>query len=413
MLDPDEAKRIVLEHTQLKAPLSIGLEESLGFVLAEDVQATCSVPAFDNSAMDGYAMRTGDLIYASEVAPVSLKMIDFIAAGDRSLQPLEQGECFQIATGAELPCGADTIVMKEQARADGDRIWFMQAPQKNQHVRFKGEDIQEGQIVLSRGEKIGPSQVTLLAAFGYSRVLVQPPLNVVVITTGSELIDVDLPLEPGKIRDVNSYMLAALAREEQCNTHRVGIVKDDPRLIYEVLNAHIQADLILITGGVSMGERDFVKDALVDIGAEEIFWKVRIKPGKPFYFAIHQRGENEKTLIFGLPGNPAAGYVIFEEYARPSIRKAMGRRKLENSFITAELDYDITEQSDRRQFIRAFLRKDQNQFHVAPLPVQGSHSLSSLAGANALVVVPENEEILPKGASVKVRPLISTVAMEL
>ena len=413
MLNPDEAKRIVLEHTPIKAPLSMGLEESLGFVLAEDIQATCSVPAFDNSSMDGYAMRTGDLASASEDSPVSLRKIDFIAAGDRGLHPLQQGECIQIATGAELPPGADTIVMKEQTRADGERVWFLSAPHKSQHVRFKGEDILEGQIVLSQGETIGPSQITLLAAFGYSRVLVRPPLQVAVITTGSELIDVDQPLEPGKIHDVNSYMLAALAREEQCHVHRIGIVKDDPRLIYEVLNTHMHADLILITGGVSMGEKDFVKEALKEIGTEEIFWKVRIKPGKPFYFAIRRRGEKEKTLIFGMPGNPAAGYVVFEEYTRPSIRKAMGRRKLENPLISATLDRHITEQSDRRQFIRADLRKEQNQYRVTPLPVQGSHSLSSLAGANALIVVPENEEVLPKGTSVKVRPLVPTMAMEL
>ena len=413
MLNPDDAKRIILEHTSLKTPLSMGLEECLGLVLAEDIQATSSVPAFDNSAMDGYAMRTGDLAHASEISPVPLRKIDFIAAGDDGLQPLRQGECFQIATGAKLPPGADTIVMKEQVRMDADRIWFTRAPQKSQHVRFKGEDIPEGQIVLSQGERIGPSQITLLAAFGYSRVLVQPPLQVVVITTGSELIDVDQPLEPGKIHDVNSYMLAALAREELCFVHRVGIVKDDPRLIYEVVNINIQADLILITGGVSMGERDFVKEALKEIGTEEIFWKVRIKPGKPFYFAVHRHGKKEKTLVFGIPGNPAAGYVVFEEYTRPSIRKAMGRRLLENPLVSATLDLDITEQSDRRQYIRANLRKDHNQYHVAPLPAQGSHSLSSLAGANALIVVPENEKALPKGSSVTVRPLVPMLGMEI
>lgn len=407
MLNPDQAKQIVLEHTSCKPPQQMDLEESLGLVLQEEVRATCAVPAFDNSAMDGYAVLASDLTTASEASPVALEKLAYVPAGDRALQPIQPRHCFQVATGAELPRGGDTIVMKEHVKVEGNKIWFNRVPKKAQHVRFKGEDIQENQIVLSRGEVIGPSQITLLAAFGYAQVLVQPPLEVVVITTGNELIDVDQPLEPGKIHDTNSYMLAALVREERCLCHRVGIVRDDPELLYQTLKKHIHADLILITGGVSVGDRDFVKELLKKVGVEEIFWKVRIKPGKPFFF-----GKSEKSLVFGLPGNPVSSYVVFEEFARPAIRKAMGYFHLEKPLVTAILDLPIKERTERRQYIRAQLRKEQEQFRVKPMPVQGSHSLSSLAGANALIVVPENSEALLAGVSVKVKPLVDTLGME-
>ncbi len=406
MLNPDQAKQIVLEHTTLKPPQHVGLEESLGLVLQEDIRATCAVPAFNNSAMDGYAVLANDLIDAAPDSPVSLEKIAYIPAGIREERVLQSGQCYQIATGAELPPGADAIVMQEQVTVAGNQIHFLHGPKTDEHVRFKGEDIQENQTVVSRGALIGPAQIALLAAFGYAKVLVQSPLEVVIITTGSELIDVDSPLEPGKIHDSNSYMFAALVREEHCHCHRVGIVEDDPELLYEVLKTHLNADMIVISGGVSVGDRDFVKEVLKKVGVEEIFWKVRVKPGKPFFF-----GKKGQSLVFGMPGNPASGYVIFEEFARPAIRKAMGHVLLEKSLITATLEKRITERTIRRQYLRAQLRREQDQYSVKPLPTQGSHSLSSLAWSNALIIVPEDSEELPEGTQVQVRPLANTIGM--
>ncbi|MBF0277028.1 MAG: molybdopterin molybdotransferase MoeA [SAR324 cluster bacterium] len=407
MLDPDRAKQIVLEHIAPKPPQQVGLEESLGLVLQEDIRATCSVPAFDNSAMDGYAVLASDLAQASPQSPVVLEKVDYIPAGNREEREIQSGQCYQIATGAELPPGADAVVMKERVEVEGNQIRFMHSPQVKEHLRFKGEDIEEHQTVVRRGELIGPAQIALFAAFGHARVLVQKPLEVVIITTGSELVDVNSPLEPGKIHDSNSYMFAALFREERCLCHRVGIVQDDPELLYEVLKSHINADMVLISGGVSVGDRDFVKDVLRKVGVEEIFWKVRVKPGKPFFF-----GKKEDSLIFGMPGNPASGYVIFEEFVRPAIRKAMGYATLEKSLVTATLEKRITERTERRQYLRAQLRKDGDHFRVKPLPVQGSHSLSSLAWSNSLIIVPENSEELPEGSQVTVRPLIDTLGMQ-
>lgn len=407
MISPEQAKHIVLEHTTLKSPRKVGLAESLGFVLQEPIQATCSVPAFDNSAMDGYAVLASDLTQASEESPVALEKLDYLPAGHQGLEPIQAGQCFQIATGAELPPGADAVVMKEQIQMEGNRIWFRRAPEKAQHIRFKGEDIPENQTVLSPGTVIGPSQIALLAAFGYSQVSIRPPLDVVVIATGNELVEVDQPLEPGKIRDTNSHMLTALVQEEHCRCHRVGIVRDDPKLLRETLQSHMEADMVLITGGVSVGERDFVKEVLQEVGVEEIFWKVGIKPGKPFFF-----GKRGNSLVFGMPGNPASSYVVFEEFARPAIRQAMGRTSLEKPWVRAVLDLPIHAPTARRQYLRARLRKEQEKFRAEPLPVQGSHSLSSLAGANALIIIPENSGELPAGTSVSVKPLVDLLELE-
>ncbi|MBF0287369.1 MAG: molybdopterin molybdotransferase MoeA [SAR324 cluster bacterium] len=398
MLDPDKAKKIILEHTSVQAPQDIDLEASLGLVVHEDIQATCAVPAFDNSAMDGYAVRQEDLENASTDTPVVLQKLDYIPAGSRQEQPLQYGQCFQIATGAEIPPGANAVVMKENVTVEGAKVWFSKPPKMQEHIRFKGEDIEEGAVIISRGETIGPGQISLLAAFGYAKVFVKSPPRITIITTGSELVDVGENLEPGKIRDSNSYMLAALLREENCFCDRIGIVKDDPELLLETLKACMDTDFVLISGGVSVGEHDFVKSTLKQLGVEEIFWKVRIKPGKPFFF-----GKNEKTLVFGMPGNPASSYVVFEEFVRPSIRKAMGQANLEKNLVTATLEKSITQRANRRHYLRAKLRKEENQYFVKPLPFQGSHSLRSLADANALIIVPENSEELPEGSLVSTR----------
>ncbi len=400
MLDPDKAKEIILEHTPVQAPQDVALETSLGLVVHEDIKATCAVPAFDNSAMDGYAVKLEDLENASQDSPIALHKLDYIPAGSRQEQKLQSGQCFQIATGAEIPPGANAVVMKENVTVEESKVWFTKPPKPQEHIRFQGEDIEEGEIIISSGEVIGPGQISLLAAFGYANVLVKSPPRITIITTGSELVDVGEALEPGKIRDSNSYTLAALLREENCFCDRVGIVKDDPDLLLETLKARIDTDFLLISGGVSVGEHDFVKGTLKELGVEEIFWKVNIKPGKPLFF-----GKNETTLVFGMPGNPASSYVVFEEFVRPSIRKAMGHSNVEKNLINATLEEPVKQRANRRQYLRAQLRKEDNQYLVKPMPFQGSHSLRSLAGANALIIVPANSEALPTGSSVSVRSL--------
>lgn len=400
MLNPDKAKQIILDTVQINPSLSVALEACQGLVLQEDIKATCSVPDFDNSAMDGYAVIAQDLAGASKDTPVALTNLNYIPAGNREEKTLQSGECFQIATGAPVPPGADTVVMKEAITVENEKVWFTRPPKSNENVRYKGEDIREGEIVVSRGEVLNPGQIALLAAFGYAHVQVTSPIKIVIITTGSELVDVDQPLEPGKIHDTNSYTLAALAQEELCQCQRLGIVKDDPKLLYSTLEAHMAADFILISGGVSVGEHDFVKSTLHKLGVDEVFWRVSIKPGKPFFF-----GKSQKGVVFGMPGNPASSYVVFEEFVRPAIRRAMGYTSLEKPLVSATLEKSINDRAGRRQFLRGHLRIEEGQYFVKPMPFQGSHSLRSLAGANAFIIIPENSETFAEGDKVMVRKL--------
>ncbi len=402
LLDPDIAKELILARTTTKAPQSVALEESFGRVLSEDIRASAPVPPFDNSAMDGYAVRREDLAHASAENPVILKKVDYIPAGTHEAQTLPSGHCYQIATGAEIPPGADAVEMKENTSVEGNEVHFTQCPRPEQFIRFRGEDIQAGASVLPQGATITPGRVSVLATFGYSRVPVYATPNVVAISTGSELLEIEQSLQPGKIHDSNSYMLSAMVQDVGANCHRVGIVQDDETELQEAFQQHLQADVLLISGGVSVGDRDFVKDILKELGVEEIFWKVNIKPGKPFFF-----GKREDCLVFGLPGNPASSYVIFEEFVRPALRKMMGFPVVRRPLINAINETKITERASRRQFLRAHFYRDGDQYRVRAMPLQGSHSIRSIAGASGLIVVPENSEEIPAGATVKVRPLVA------
>lgn len=400
MLNPDKAKRTILDLVSPHAPISVPLESCQGLVLQQDITATCPVPGFDNSAMDGYAVIADDLKEASQEAPVALKKLTYISAGDHEETALESGHCYQIATGAPVPPGADTVVMKEAVKVEGEQVWFTRPPKQSENVRYQGEDIPEGETVISAGEVLNAGQISLLAAFGYASVQVIPPIKVVVISTGSELVDVDKPLGLGQIHDTNSYTLAALAQEELCDVHRVGIVEDDPKLLYQTLKSHMDADFIIISGGVSVGEHDYVKSTLERLGVKEVFWRVSIKPGKPFFFGQHDGG-----FVFGMPGNPASSYVVFEEFVRPAIRHAMGYSVLEKPIVPAILDSEIKTRAGRRQFLRANVRREGGLYRVKPMSFQGSHSLRSLAGANALIIIPENSGEFAAGDTVQVRQL--------
>ncbi|MGK5095378.1 gephyrin-like molybdotransferase Glp [Deltaproteobacteria bacterium TL4] len=397
MMHPDQALQIILEHTPFQPVETRPLEQVSGLILAEEVLASCAIPAFDNSAMDGYGVRAANLDSASPSFPVFLKKVDFVPAGTPNSRELQTGECYQIATGAEIPPGVDAVVMKESIKLEGEQVLFFRPPQRGENIRLRGEDIQEGETVLQPGVRLAAPQIALLAAFGYARVKVYRPLHVAVLATGSELVDVSESLQPGQIRDTNSYMLEALIRELNCTCTRMGIVEDNPGLLRDKLKEALAADMVMISGGVSVGEHDYVKRVLGELGVEEVFWKVGIKPGKPFFF-----GKKGTQLIFGMPGNPASSYVVYEEFVKPALRKALGYTRPQPESLQAQLDSPITERSGRRQFLRACLRQENGKFYVQPMSFQGSHSLRSLAGANALIVVPENAPSFEIGSVVSV-----------
>ena len=400
MLTYEDARNLIFEHVKPLGKRNCPLTESQGLALSEDILSPNGLPLFDNSAVDGYAVQAIDLDEASREYPVSLKKLGYIAAGDTRDAQMASGQCHQIATGAPIPPGADTVVMKEDIVLDGSHVYFSQPIPKTENVRYQGEDIPEGRIMIPAGTMIGPAQLAVLATFGYAKVPVHRLPKISIVSTGSELVDVDDSPEAGQIRESNRFMLAGMVRQESCELVKISMVPDIPEFLKKDFEESLQADVALLCGGMSVGEKDYAKPLLKEMGVEEIFWKIKFKPGKPLFF-----GRRGNTFIFGLPGNPASSYVLFEEFVRPALRRLMGRRIIEETMVKATLDEPITKIENRMHFMRGQLSKKNGEFRVRPLGFQGSHSISSLLESNALIRVEADSPELPKGSKVLVRPI--------
>ncbi len=251
---------------------------------------------------------------------------------------------------------------------------------------------------------IGPAQMAVLATFGFAKVPVRRVPKVSIVSTGSELVDVEEKPQAGQIRESNRYMLAGMVKQESCELLKMSMVPDIPEILKQEFEAALQADVLLVSGGMSVGDKDYAKPVLKEMGVEKIFWKIKFKPGKPLFF-----GRRGKTLVFGLPGNPASSYVLFEEFVRPALRQMMGRRILEERMVKAILEESITETYKRMHFMRGQLHEKNGKFRVRPLKFQGSHSIGSLVESNALIRVEANSPVLPKGSQVSVRPLLNEI----
>ena len=400
MLDYEDARALVFENVIPLEKWLCPLVEAQGLALSEDILAPHGMPLFDNSAVDGYAVQAADLADASRENPVRLEKRGYISAGDTGEEQIVSGQCVQIATGAPLPPGADTTVMKEDIELDASHVRFFQGIPKTENVRYYGEDIAEGQTVIGSGTVIGPAQMAMLATFGFAEVPVRRIPKISIVSTGSELVDVEQTPQAGQIRESNRYMLAGMVKQESCELVKMSMVPDIPEILKQEFEEALQADVALISGGMSVGDKDFAKPLLKEMGVEEIFWKIKFKPGKPLFF-----GRRGKTLVFGLPGNPASSYVLFEEFVRPALRQMMGRRILEEGIVKARLDEAILKTYKRLHFMRGQLYEKNGEYHVRPLDFQGSHSISSLVESNALIRVEANSPSLPKGCHVSVRPL--------
>ncbi len=400
MLSYEDARSLVFQKIKPLGKCTQPLTESLGFALSEDILAPHGIPSFDNSGVDGYAVQSQDIAQASIVNPVLLENLGYIAAGDSINQNMHSGQCIQIATGALLPKGADSVVMKEDVEIKGAEIIFTQPIKEKENVRYLGEDIPEGDTIIKAGTVIGPAQIATLATFGFSHVPLYQVPKVSIVSTGSELIDVfEKPVE-GQIRESNRFMLAGMVRQEYCDILKISMVPDIPELLHQAFEEALKADVTLICGGMSIGEKDFAKHLLNELGVKEIFWKIKFKPGKPLFF-----GYRGKTIVFGLPGNPASTYVLFEEFVRPALRKMMGRRVLEESMVKATLEIPITKTYKRLHFMRGLLHEQNGEYRVRPLKFQGSHSIGSLVASNALIRVEADSPNIPAGNKVSVRPL--------
>jgi molybdopterin molybdotransferase len=379
------------------APLSsldLTLPDAHGCVLAEEVSSTFPLPPFDNSAMDGYAVRSADVAAASESSPVLLPVVGDIAAGSTGAYNVQPGLCVRIMTGAPMPAGADAIVPLEWTDGGIAQVRINRAAQPGQHLRRAGEDLATGSLVLPPGTHLGATQIGLLAAVGRERVLARPRPRVVVLSTGSELVDPGQPLTAGKIPDSNSTLLTAAARETGAIAFRVGIVPDDPRVLLDTLEDQlIRADLVLTSGGVSVGAYDVVKEAIGRLG-EVRFDKVAMQPGMPQGFGVIGP---DRTPFFGLPGNPVSAYVSFEVFVRPALRRMLGVEPIHRPTVRARLATPLTSPPGKRTFARARMTVEDGTYVVTPVGGSGSHLIASLAQANAFAVVPESVTSLDAG----------------
>jgi len=406
MLDYTDARSLVFEHTRPLNRILRPLPEARGFAAAEDLRASHPMPLFDNSAMDGYAVRSEEVANAGEGNPVRLENLGYIPAGDTGDFRVGPGQCAQIATGAPVPPGADAVVMKEDVRVDGSQVVILKAMRRHENLRFRGEDIAEGRVIVAQGTRIGPAQISVLASFGYAEVPVIRPPSVSIVSTGNELVEVQEQPGPGQLRESNRYMLRGLIEEEHCPVSMVAMAPDDPGQLRDVFAQALEADLMLISGGMSVGDHDFTKTTFAELGIERLFWKIRVKPGKPLFF-----GKRGDTRVFGLPGNPSSGYVLFGEFVRPALRRMMGLRELELPMLDAVLDESITDCIPRMQFLRAQLWSSAGEYRVRQLPFQGSNSIGSLVDSNALIQVPPNTTELSAGTRVRVRPLNNSIVL--
>jgi len=378
------------------------LMEALGLAAAEDVHASVALPGFDNSAMDGYAVAHADVATASQESPVHLPVVGEIGAGQASLLAVSPGTAVKIMTGAPVPAGADSVVPYEWTDHGVANVVISRAPERGQHVRPKGQDVSEGDLLVQSGTVLGARQIGLLAAVGRPSVRSRPRPRVVVISTGSELREPGSALGRDSIYDGNSFLLAAAARQAGAIAYRVGIVPDQPRAFLSALNDQlVRADLVITSGGVSMGDYDVVKEALSPLGTVW-FGGVAMQPGKPQGFGTV--GEDAVPIVT-LPGNPVSSFISFEQFVLPAIRRMMGRTPYTRPEADAMLTHGMRSPDGRRQFARGFLSVVDGRLAVTPVGPQGSHMIGDLAESDALIVVSESVTYVEAGETVTVLPL--------
>ena len=400
MISVNEALDKILSRIRPLGFEKVSILEALGRVMAEDIYANRDIPPFDNSAMDGYAVRTGDIQNASSSHPIQLEVIEDLPAGFISKKKLEKGQAIRIMTGAPSPEGADAVVPVEDTKRDNRFVLIYTTLPRAENIRKAGEDVKKGERVISKGDLIRPSEVGMLASVRRSFVLVYQRPLVAILCTGEELVDVDGNMDGVKIVSSNSYTLAAQVKDCGVIPIQLGIARDQKEEIKEKLLQGLRADVLISSAGVSVGDYDFVKDVLNDLGVEIVFWRVAMKPGMPVAFGMLQG-----KLVFGLPGNPVSSMVSFEQFVRPSLLKMMGHPQLFRPVIEAVLKEDIQKKPGRRHFIRAFVTFEKDQYFVVPTGAQGSGILKSMVKANGLMVIPEDRETVKAGERVKVQLL--------
>lgn len=388
----EEAQETVLNALERVPDEQIRLADVPGRTLAEPVTSLEDIPPFDNSAMDGYALRSVDVGGTGATLPC----IGEVAAGSDGSILVESGTCVAIMTGAPIPHGADTVVPVELTRRVDDGVRFEAPVEANANIRRAGEDLRAGELVIEEGRLLTSGAVAVLASLGLAEVVVRREPLVAVVTTGSELVDYTRKPGPGQIRDSNGPALAALVRSAGGRVEGPLRAPDDRAAIRRSLERALEADVVIVSGGVSVGEYDLVKDVLDELGMELLFWKVRQRPGKPLAF-----GRIGKTPVFGLPGNPVSSAVCFEEYVRPALARMLGRSEVRRPLATGRLTAHVSKVAGLHTFARGVGSWQDGELLVDPLLHQGSHVASSMMRANGLIHLPEKLEDAPAGLRIQ------------
>ncbi len=383
MLSVEEARQRMLATIPILPSEKREILECTGYVLAEVLPATENIPPFDNSAMDGYAVRAADVKNASEKNPAVLSVVETIAAGYAPTKQVAAGQASRIMTGAMMPEGADAVVMQEVTQQDADEVKIFESIDTAGNVRFTGESVAEGQQVMGKGKHLRPPEVSMLASLNCAKATVHRKPTVAIVSTGDELTPLGEPLEPGKIRDSNRYGLYAQVEEAGGIPIDMGIAPDDEAETERIFRAALaKADALITSGGVSVGEHDVVKTVLAKLG-EINFWRVAMKPGKPQAYGIA-----DGKPIFGLPGNPVSSLVVFELFVRPALLKMAGHTNLFRPTFKAVLAESVTNRDGRVNYMRAILKVSDGEITAQTTGPQGSGILHSLVLANGLITIP-------------------------
>jgi molybdopterin molybdotransferase len=406
----EDAREMVLSRAPRMPAEEVAVELATGRVLAEDVAAGEEpIPGFDNSAMDGYAVRAADTGDASEATPVALRVVGESRAGHPAAAELAPGQAIAISTGAMVPAGADAVVRVEDTRGADGRVEVLAPPAAGANIRRAGEDVRPGEPLLAAGAVLGPAEVGVLASIGRASVACARRPRLQLLSTGDELVGPGEELFPGAVRNSNAYSVPPLALEAGAEVERIVGVRDQPRATRDAIAAALGADVVVVCGGVSVGEHDHVRPALTELGVDEVFWGVSLRPGKPTYFGIKHiettgTVPSVPTLVFGLPGNPVSAMVTFLLFARPAIRAMLGasdaRRRA--SAILAE---PYAKKPGRAHAIRVRLELGEDGWRATPTKEQGSHVLTSMLGADALAFLPAEHGDFAGGERVEIELL--------
>ena len=407
------AQRIIFEAIRLQGTEQVLLAQSLGRVLAEDILANRDLPPYDVSAMDGFAVRSHDLA----TLPATLKVIEDIKAGDMPASAVEAGQCSRIMTGAPLPQGADAVIRVEDTlELSADTVQITVSVKSGHDVRPQGENMRHSDVVLKAGTEITPGVIGILATVKTTKMQVYRRPRVAILSTGNELEAIDAPVDPNKIPDSNTYALMAQVQALGIEPVLLGIARDDPAELAAFLKIGLEYDVLLVSGGTSVGVHDYVRPTIEKLGVSMKFWRVEMKPGHPLAFGVMQRANQNAaadTFIFGLPGNPVSSMVCFEQFVAPALRCIMGNQRLFRRTVTARLAHPFKISPGRTTFVRVQLTQDDTGYLASSTGTQSSGVLLSMARADGLMVMPADCTGLAAGERVTVQLLDGTAFQNL